>query len=89
MQILWDEEKDTLLRETRWISFQEVEAYILSDTIVSMESHYNTETFPHQKMILINHKNYIYYIPCILKDDTLFLKTIIPSRKLTKKYLSS
>jgi hypothetical protein len=31
--------------------------------------------------------DYVYYVPFIEDNEKIFLKTIIPSRKYTKKYL--
>lgn len=31
-------------------------------------------------------ENYIYLVPFVINEDEIFLKTIIPSRKATKKY---
>jgi len=35
-------------------------------------------------IVLLN--DYIYYIPFVQDDEKIFLKTIVPSRKLNKKY---
>ena len=41
-----------------------------------------------QKIFIVEIKNYVYAIPFIQKKENwFFLKTIFPSRKLTKKYL--
>lgn len=32
-------------------------------------------------------KSYCWAVPCVIANDKVFLKTIYPSRKLTKKYL--
>lgn len=38
-------------------------------------------------MFVVEIENYIYLVPFIEKEDEIFLKTIYPSRKATKKYL--
>jgi hypothetical protein len=38
-------------------------------------------------MFVINYEDYIYLVPFVVNNDEVFLKTIIPSRKATKKYL--
>ena len=40
----------------------------------------------YKNVILIRIKNYIYIVPYIETEDEIFLKTIIPSRKLNKIY---
>ena len=32
-------------------------------------------------------ENYVYLVPYVEKNDEIFLKTIIPSRKATNKYV--
>lgn len=49
--------------------------------------HPNQKDYPGQRMMVINIANYAYLIPYIENDEELFLKTIIPSRKATQKYL--
>jgi disulfide oxidoreductase YuzD len=46
-----------------------------------------SKSHPNQLAIVINWRNYIYYVPFIIYEDDVTLKTIIPSRKLTKHYL--
>ena len=38
-------------------------------------------------MFVISFENDIYLVPSIIGGDKIFIKTIIPSRKATKKYL--
>jgi hypothetical protein len=33
-------------------------------------------------------ESYAYVVPFIEREETIFMKTIIPSRKITKKYLT-
>ena len=87
MLVVWNEEKNSLLKETRGISFEEVEVAILSDNILDVIPHHNREKYPNQELMVIRFNNYIYYVPFVLNDDEIFLKSIIPSRKLTKKYI--
>ena len=44
--------------------------------------------FGHQKQFLVEANDYIYIVPFVEEDNRIFLKTIIPSRKMTKRYLS-
>jgi hypothetical protein len=49
--------------------------------------HPNQEKYPQQKIIVVNINDYAYLIPRVETEDGIFLKTIIPSRKMTAKYL--
>ncbi|MDP2098493.1 MAG: hypothetical protein U1D70_17685 [Methylobacter sp.] len=37
-------------------------------------------------IILISIKNYVYIVPYVEDESSIFLKTIIPSRKMNKRY---
>ena len=43
--------------------------------------------YPNQKILIIDVDGYAYLVPCVIDKNEYFLKTIIPSRKATKKYL--
>ena len=52
--------------------------------------HPNQERYPGQKVMAVEINDYVYLVPYIKKDDGgFFLKTIIPSRKATRRYLRS
>ncbi len=42
MQVIWDEEKNTLLKSTRNISFEDIENAILNDNILDIVPHHNS-----------------------------------------------
>jgi len=42
---------------------------------------------PNQKIFVLEIDEYVYIVPFVENEDEIFLKTIIPSRKFTKKYL--
>ena len=88
MQIDWNEEKNKQLLKTRRISFEQVENIILWGRIIAIEEHPNSKKYPNQEILIFLYWDYIYYCPFIQKDEYMFLKTIIPSRKLHKKYTS-
>jgi hypothetical protein len=84
--IEFSEEKNLLLQETRGISFDEVikaieKGNFLDDLV--------NKNYPNQKILVIKIKSYVYAVPYIVdkKKKTIFLKTLYPSRVLTKKYL--
>jgi hypothetical protein len=47
----------------------------------------NQKKYPGQKLYVIEIDRYAYIVPFVESEDSIFLKTIIPSRKATKKYL--
>ena len=87
-RIEWNKDKDKILVEARKISFKYVAEIITNKDIVAVIKHPNQKKYPNQKMFLINIKNYIYTIPFVEDEEKIFLKTIIPSRKATRDYLT-
>jgi hypothetical protein len=81
-------EKNELLKETRDISFEDVILAIDSDFSLDDMEHPNNEKYSNQNIfvILVKIKNYVYIVPYIEEENYIFLKTIIPSRKMNKKY---
>lgn len=83
----WNEEKNELLREERQISFEDVVFYIEQGFLLDVLEHPNQEKYKGQKIFVVQMDEYVYLVPFIEDDREIFLKTIIPSRKATKKYL--
>lgn len=81
-------EKNELLKEQRNVSFEDVILSIESGKLLDDIEHSNKEKYPNQNIfiILIEIKNYVYLVPYIEDDTSIFLKTIIPSRQMNKKY---
>ncbi|MDH7514217.1 MAG: hypothetical protein QHH14_14845 [Clostridiales bacterium] len=85
--IAWDLEKNEKLKRERRISFEEIVEDIAAGRIVDRVSHPNQKKYPGQRIYIIDHVGYCYLVPFVETKDTIFLKTIIPSRKKTKEYL--
>jgi len=83
----WNKEKNEILKSKRGISFEEVCVSIESDGILDILVHPNLTKYPNQKLFVVNVDNYVYLVPFLEDEVKIFLKTIIPSRKATKKYL--
>jgi uncharacterized DUF497 family protein len=86
MEIRWSVEKNSILKETRKVSFEEVENAILNDNVLDIVPHHNQEKYGHQELMIVSIRNYTYYVPFVMNDQEIFLKNIIPSRKYHKKY---
>ena len=83
----WDSEKNLELIEKRKISFERVVSHIEKQGYLDIINHPNADKYPNQKMFILNIENYAYLVPFVESEEKLFLKTIIPSRKATKKYI--
>ena len=83
----WSDEKDSLLRRERGVSFQDVIYHISQGDVLALSDHPNVEKYPNQRIMYVRMNDYVYMVPYVENDSGLFLKTIIPSRKATKHYL--
>ncbi len=83
----WNLKKDAQLFLERGISFERVVYHIENDGVLDVIKHPNPSKYPNQKMFIVNIGNYAYLVPFVENKTEIFLKTIIPSRKATKKYL--
>lgn len=85
--INWSTKKSVELKSSRGICFEDVVFFIERGDILDDYLHPNQKDYPGQRIMVINIANYAYVIPYIENDEELFLKTIIPSRKATQRYL--
>lgn len=83
----WNEDKNELLRQERGISFEQIIFWIMNGGLLDTIRHPNQERYPNQQIFIVNVEQYAYLVPFIEDEQTIFLKTIIPSRKMTKIYL--
>lgn len=83
----WDEEKNRKLQARRGISFEEIKVAIESGKLLDTFNHPNQKGYPNQKIMVVQINDYAFLVPFIEDEEKVFLKTIIPSRKATKKYL--
>lgn len=82
----WNKYKNEQLKEERDISFEEVLNAFDSGGLIKIIKNPNKK-YSNQKVYLVNIDNYIYIVPFVEDEEKYFLKTIFPSRQMTKKYL--
>jgi len=82
----WDKDKNTKLKKERNISFEEIAIAIKEEGILDIVDN-PSGNFPNQKVYVIKINQIVYYVPFVEDAEKILLKTIIPSRKLRKKYL--
>ena len=83
----WDDEKNERLKRERDVSFEEVVIEIFEGNILADVKHPNKVQYPNQRMFIVEIDNYVYLVPYVEDKEKVFLKTVMPSRKATKKYL--
>ncbi len=86
---IWNDEKNDFLKKERGISFEDIVYYLEHGHLLAIIKHPNSKKYPDQQIYIIDIDNYAYLVPFIETKDTVFLKTIVPSRKATKKYLEN
>ena len=85
-RLRWSHEKNELLKRTRGVSFEEVAFHIERDEVLDVRKHPNQKRYPHQRIFLIALADYVYLVPFVEDAKEIFLKTIIPSRKVKKEF---
>ena len=83
----WNNEKNLLLKQERGYSFEQIVSHIESGDLLDIVEHPNKEKYAHQKILIVKIEEYVIAVPFVENGNERFLKTIIPSRKLTKQYL--
>jgi len=83
----WDENKNKSLKKGRGVTFEEIVFLIEHDGLLAVEDHPNQKKYPGQKIYVVCIDNYAFLVPFVEKDNRIFFKTIIPSRKATRKYI--
>lgn len=78
--------KNLKLLEERGIGFERIIRLINDGYMLDIIEHPNSR-YPNQKICIVNVDGYCYIVPCVIDGSKVFLKTIIPSRKVTQKYL--
>lgn len=86
--ISWDPEKNEKLKAERSVSFDDVLYAIDQGFLLDTIEHPNAEKYSHQRIYVVLINQYVYTVPFVEDEKSIFLKTIIPSRKLTKKYMA-
>lgn len=84
---VWDESKNELLKRERGVSFEEIVFHINNGDLLARLDHPNRAKYSHQQIFVVLVGDYVYMVPFVEDEEKYFLKTIIPSRKLTREFL--
>ena len=82
----WDPEKNARLKKERGVSFEDVVFHIDAGDEIDLFEHPNQARYPGQKISVVAIEGYAYLVPFVETETEIFLKTIIPSRKTTRKH---
>src|SRR4029453_4966566 len=83
----WDDAKNAKLREGRGIGFEDIVFHIERGDLLDILEHPSPDRYAGQRIFVVRREDYMYLVPFVEDKQTVFLKTIIPSRKATKEYL--
>jgi len=84
----WSVEKNEQVIRERGVSFEEILIAIEGGYLLDIREHSNKKKYPDQKIFIVQIEEYAYMVPFAEDSGKIFLKTIIPSRKATKKYIN-
>ena len=83
----WDNERNKILKQKRGVTFEQAIMHIENGDVLDIIDHPNKAKYPNQQVLVVEMNEYAYVVPFIQQGQERFLKTIVPSRKLTKLYL--
>ena len=86
--IRWNPEKNLELKRERDVSFEEILSAVEQGGLLLTVEHPNKKRYPNQRIWVVSLRGYAHMVPFVETEDEVFLKTIMPSRKATKQYLS-
>jgi hypothetical protein len=79
-------EKNLKLLREREIGFEDIIALLDSKGPLGVINHPNKTKYPHQKIYIVDINGYVYLVPFEKHGSKAILKTIYPSRKMTRLY---
>lgn len=83
----WNTTKDAWLRTTRGIGFAQVVLAIRAGGLLDVAVREGPSRHAGQHLLVVRVDGYAWLVPFVEDEREFFLKTIIPSRKATRRYL--
>ena len=68
------------------MSFERVVVAIGNNQLLDVLEHPDQERYAEQRIFVVDMDDYVFLVPFLEKEDRIFMKTIIPSRKAASKY---
>lgn len=84
----WNPEKGAVLKRERGVSFEQVVVAVESGGLLDILAHPDPARFPNQRILIVNCDSCACLVPFVEEEEYCFLKTVIPSRKATRDYLT-
>ncbi len=89
MEIIWDPEKDALLKARYGFGFERVVVALGEASLLRRRAHPNDKRYPHQEQFVIVLDRYVWIVPFVPTANGAFLKTMFPSRKATRHFIGA
>jgi hypothetical protein len=83
----WSLAKERWLVERRGISFVDVVSALQQGRLLDLREHERPDRYPGQRIAIVAIRGYAYVVPFVEAEGSLFLKTVFPSRRDTRRYL--
>jgi hypothetical protein len=73
--------------QERGVGFEDIVFHIERGDLLDILEPPNADRYAGPRIFVVQREAYVYLVPFVEDEHTVFLKTIIPSRKATKEYL--
>jgi hypothetical protein len=83
----WSAEKNAELKARHGFGFERVLVALADGRLLDNRTHPNIGRYGHQRQLVVEIDAYAWIVPFVQESETIFLRTMFPSRKATKKYL--
>ena len=77
----WDDAKNAKLKADRGIGFEDVVFHIERGDLLDILEHPNPDRYAGQRIFVVRREDYVYLVPFVEDEHTVFLKTIIPGAR--------
>lgn len=88
-QARWSAEKNAWLARHRGVTFEQLAAAMQAGHVLDITLHPDPARAGRQSIAVVEVRGYAYLVPFVDGPEGPFLKTIVPSRKATRKYLGA
>ena len=85
--IAWSPTKNASLRERYGFGFERVLAAMDAGAVLGERAHPNPGRYGHQRQIIVEIEGYVWVVSFVTDGETIFFKTMYPSRKANREFL--
>jgi hypothetical protein len=78
-----------ILKRRYGFGFERVLVALGEDALLDNRSHPSSGRYAHQRQLIVQIDAYAWVVPFVQEGNAVFLKTMFPSRKATKRYLGA